>query len=127
MFGRRAADQLIEKLGDIAYTTHQPEPMASPAAETLIARPQRLKEVEQAEKKRDEPEVEAAAVEPEQPVGESISDFDADALFGQSIDESMADDLFDPDALGDLAASLSSEGDERVNYDEAINMGILDE
>ena len=33
-----------------------------------------------------------------------VADFDADALFGQAVDESVADNLFDPEALGDLAA-----------------------
>ena len=52
---------------------------------------------------------------------------DLDALFGQSIDEGLADSLFDPDSLSDLAASLVSDDGERVGYDEAIDMGILDE
>jgi hypothetical protein len=127
MFGRRAAEQMIDQLGDIAYATRHTEPVPVPAAETLIARPKKLKDLAPIGKTQEEPEPEAADVEPELPVEGTISDFDVDALFGQSIDETMADDMFDPDALGDLAASLPSEGEERVNYDEAINMGILDE
>jgi hypothetical protein len=64
---------------------------------------------------------------PGEMVLEPMTDFDPEALFGQSVDESLADSLFDPDALSDLAASIAASEGERVGYDEAIDMGILDE
>ena len=62
-----------------------------------------------------------------EPAAEVAANIDLDALFGQSIDEGLAASMFDPDSLSDLAETLASGGGERVGYDEAIDMGILDE
>jgi len=99
MFGRRAADRMIEMMGEAAYRTRQAPPNVPPAA----------------------PAADAS-------VGGSPAsgDLDFEALFGQPIDERQAERLFDPDALTDLAASLPG-AERRVNYDEAVDLGILDE
>ena len=124
MFGRRAADQMIEMLGDVAYSVKATE--AAP-----IAKPKRKKRKTQ----ETIPVVEESVADIESlfeiplspPTLEPVTNFDADTLFGQSVDAGTADNLFDPDALGDLAASLAAEEGGRVGYDEAIDMGILDE
>jgi hypothetical protein len=129
MFGRRAADQMIEMLGEAAYSVKQPEP--APVAKPKKKR--KTQEVAPVAESAAETAESAAAMETlfEEPASapklEPVVDFDPEALFGQSVDESLADSLFDPDALGDLAASLAAEEGERVGYDEAIDMGILDE
>jgi CheY-like chemotaxis protein len=127
MFGRRAADQMIEMIGDAAYLVKTPEPLP-PSAETepvaeVVEPPVR--------KRRKTEEVPAAPVpektRPVEPAAEPIAAIDVDALFRQNIDESLAASMFDPEALSDLAASLIPDEEERVGYDEAIDMGILDE
>jgi hypothetical protein len=73
-----------------------------------------------------EPE-KATKQEPPKPVLEPVVDFDAETLFAQAIDEGLAESMFDPEALSNIAESLDAEGGDRVGYDEAVNMGILDE
>lgn len=131
-FGRRAVDQMIDMIGEAAYQRIQAAvlPVKLPPKEERkpAAVPSKMKPVVETEPATDtaglEAMFEAAASEP---LLQPVLDFDVDSLFGQTVDESMADSLFDPDALGDLAASLSTENDERVGYDEAFDMGILDE
>jgi CheY-like chemotaxis protein len=127
MFGRRAADQMIEMIGEAAYLLKKPEPLLPPKDEEPVA-----KVVEPpARKKKKSDEVAAvpvpAATRPVGPAAEPVAAIDVDALFRQSIDENVAASMFDPEALSDLAASLLSDEEERVGYDEAIDMGILDE
>lgn len=133
MFGRRAADQMIDMLGEAAYQIRQLEPLLSPVKEKPAPKkePQAAAEAPApratAKKPADEtpaPKKSKAKAEP-QPL-ENLN-FDADTLFGQSIDENLADSLFSSEALESLASSLISESGERVGYDEAIDMGILDE
>jgi CheY-like chemotaxis protein len=125
MFGRRAADQMIDMIGEAAYATKKPEPLPPPKEKEPVQVPAAAAPQEKVE--------EAAELEvlfeaqPGEAGLELVADFDPEALFGQSIDEGLADSLFDPDALGDLAASIAASEGERVGYDEAIDMGILDE
>ncbi|MBN1679070.1 MAG: response regulator [Anaerolineae bacterium] len=124
MFGRRAADQMIDMIGDTAYVTREAEALPPPKKkeeEMVAAEPQ-----PQA-KKKPKAAAEPAVEVPVSPEAEPISDFDADDLFGQLIDESMADSLFDPEKLEELVVSIGAEEEERVGYDEAIQLGILNE
>jgi hypothetical protein len=129
MFGRRAADQMIEMIGEAAYAAKKPEPLPLPKEKEKEKEPV----PEPAAPAPPEKAEEMAAFEalfdalPGEAVLEPMADFDPETLFGQSIDEGLADSLFDPDALGDLAASIAASEGERVGYDEAIDMGILDE
>jgi len=128
VFGRRAADQIIDLIGDAAYSVKKPEPLPLPKQEVVEEPPKPVVE-EPVRKKKKKETVELAAMldaaaEPATPVAANI---DMDALFGQSIDEGLAASMFDPDSLSDLAETLASGGGERVGYDEAIDMGILDE
>jgi hypothetical protein len=127
MFGRRAADQMIEMIGEAAYLLKKPEPLPPPKEEEPVA-----KVVEPPARKRKKSDEAAAVpvsaeVRPVEPAAEPVAAIDVDALFRQSIDENVAASMFDPEALSDLAASLLSDEEERVGYDEAIDMGILDE
>ncbi len=134
MFGRRAADQMIEIIGDTAYAVKRVEMLPPPRQEPVPVEepePRRKKKKPQEEIAAEAIEMEALfdveLAEPAEAALEFIPDLDIEALFGQTIDEGMADSLFDPDALGDLAEQLAANDDERVGYDEAIDMGILDE
>jgi len=125
-FGRRAADQMIEMMGDAAYGVPKAEPLPLPRQpEPLVeaapvSRPAQKPAAQKKTEKQPEPVLEPSSLEP-------VTDFDADLLFGQQIDEALAANMFDPEALGALAESLEIEEGEHVGYDEAINMGILDE
>jgi len=125
MFGRRAADQMIEIIGEAAYHLKATEPLPppkEPVAEVVQAPPRKRKKTAEIK------EVPAPAEKhPVEPPAEPVTAIDVDALFRQSIDEGLAASMFDPGALSDLAASLMSDEEERVGYDEAIDMGILDE
>lgn len=129
-FGRQAADQMIGMIGDSAYSIKRGEP--TPADKPKKKKKRKTQETEPvvpAEPVAESVDDLAALLDapPSEPMLEPVADFDPDALFGQSIDEENLDDLFDPDALGDLAASLSAQEENRVGYDDAIDMGILDE
>jgi hypothetical protein len=131
MFGRRAADQIIEMIGEAAYRSYALPPSPAPAVEERLAVPER---VEEEPALFAEPYEEVAALDalfdeeaaPEDEYG-PVSDIDLDVLFGQSVDEGLADTLFDLDGLRDLVESLPSDDSSQVGYDEARDMGIIDE
>lgn len=154
MFGRRAADQMIEKIGEAAYQTMQVAPAKAAKATRAASKGRatshsrrRAAEEDAAEAASpataasattgvpDQPpagldvlfdETEAGGPESEaKPLLDPVVDFDPEALFGQSVDENVADTLFDEAAVSDLASSLNSDQDERVGFDEAKDMGIV--
>lgn len=124
MFGRRAADQMIQMLGEVAYQTQRVEPLPEPKAAAPAPEAKKPAAAKAPVAKKAAAPVEAP---PEPAPLEVIHGFDPEVLFGQDVDETLADSLFDPDKLSDLAATMVSEGEQRVDYDEAVNMGILDE
>ncbi len=133
MFGRRAADQMIDMIGEAAYLTKKSEPMPLPK-ESLPKEKEPVKAPQAAAqpvRKTQETARREVVVEPppppRQPILEPVNNFDAEALFGQAVDVGLADSLFDESTLSDLAASLAADDGERVGYDEAIDMGILGE
>jgi hypothetical protein len=118
---------MIEMIGEAAYLLKKPEPLPPPKEEEPVA-----PVVEPPARKRKKSDETVAVPVPGEtrlvePVVEPVAAIDVDALFRQSIDENVAASMFDPEALSDLAASLLSDEEERVGYDEAIDMGILDE
>lgn len=131
LYGRQAAHQIIDMIGDGAYQTgpvtaaasapEKPEPVVEKKA------PEPVKaEIRKTPAAKPLPKFEEEDAMPELDF-DALPDLDVDALFGQGIDESMADMLFDPDELSDLAASIDADDESRVGYDEAIDMGILDD
>ena len=123
MFGRRAADQMIQMLGEVAYRLPRQEPVPeTPAAGAQAG-------VEDRAVSDAQPEQADETVAETQPPTESdaVLDIDLETLFGQTVDENLADSFFDPDDLGELAASIDSDTDSHVGYDDAIDMGILGE
>lgn len=122
MYGRRVADQIIQMQGPVAYQTRpaeaspvRTEPEPAPSLQTA-ARPSL----------KDERNADPGAESLEQLAAE-MDELDLDALFGQMVDESLAESTFHPDALGRLAASLGSDDPSRVDYSDAIDMGILED
>ncbi|RPJ02451.1 MAG: DNA-binding response regulator [Chloroflexi bacterium] len=128
MFGRRAADQMIDMIGESAYLTKKPEPMPLPKEkEPVKAAPVAAQPVRKTQEMARREVVVEPPPPPRQPMLEPVSNFDAETLFGQAVDVGLADSLFDENALSDLAESLAAGEGERVGYDEAIDMGILGE
>jgi hypothetical protein len=128
MYGRRAADQLIEIIGEDAYRVR----VVEPAAEQLAPEPARSSPATAAargdKRSRDAAEVEALLGQMEEAAGvEAIPDLDLDRLFSQSVDEGAADNMFDPESLEDMVTSLGGDGTDRLDYDDAVNMGILED
>jgi DNA-binding NarL/FixJ family response regulator len=121
-FGRRAADKMISMIGEAAYQRLESQPLPAPKAPETPAKTAPAPHTEKAKAPAARPEPKPAPAE-----SNTIPNFDPDALFAQPIDENVADSMFDPDRLSALARSLSEEAGLHVDYDDAINMGILDE
>ncbi|NLX11626.1 MAG: response regulator [Chloroflexi bacterium] len=121
-FGRRAADKMIGMIGEAAYQRLESQPLPAPKAPETPAKTAPAPHTEKAKAPAARPEPKPAPAE-----SNTIPNFDPDALFAQPIDENVADSMFDPDRLSALARSLSEEAGLHVDYDDAINMGILDE
>jgi predicted regulator of Ras-like GTPase activity (Roadblock/LC7/MglB family) len=128
LFGRRAADQIIEMMGEVAYLVKRPEPLPVAAVKPAVPAPEIEEPASARKKKKRTMEVEAVieAPKPQAAPLEPVGDMDLDALFGQSVDEQVAENLFDLDNLSEIAASLESDEGKKVGYDEAIDMGILE-
>lgn len=132
LYGRQAAHQLINVIGEAAYQTLRTEPLPPPKDQEAEVEPVPQKTRAKSKSARRvsrgtpvmEPEVEEVVSES---ILEPVGDMDLDALFGQAVDESAADSLFDPDELSDIAAAIDADDADRVGYDEALDMGILDE
>lgn len=119
VFGRRAAEQIIERMGATAFEIV--ERTTGAAADT---RPER-----EAVPVSDAAAGPVPAAAADGPLLEPLpaSAFDPDALFTQDIDERLADRLFDPETLGEMAASFGPDEDEQVDLDTARDLGLLDE
>lgn len=118
VYGRRAAEQMVDLMGDAAFAVPEVATAELPAAEAGVGHD-------------DVPEAASgAAVSPEeedQARLEPLADaaFDPEALFSQTVDEELADSLFDPDTLADLAASFGPDGSGRVDIDAARDLGLI--
>lgn len=119
-YGRQEADAVIGKLGDLAWSYRRTLNVMTQTMQAI--------HIEEAELEAELPQ--AAAAEPELPPAveeefrlEPVANLDVDQLFGQKIDEAQFDDLF---ASTDEEDTIFG-GSDRVSFDEAINMGILDE
>ena len=132
VFGRRAADRIVGLIGDAAYESVVPLPefdlpqsFPDPheshgnGANSLPPVPDLL-DLLDLPVQLDQDELSLA--------DESfLTDFDADTLFGQPIDETLANSLFSWERMGDIAESLRPDDDHQVDYNQARDLGLLDD
>ncbi len=126
-FGRRAVEDMIALLGANAFFI-QPPAQAEPKPEPRRSKP-----------KRQTSEEEAVTLEPAHIVSDEaepeeaepalqldpIEDLDADALFSMDIgDLNVADDLFDPEKLEEMAKDSSGQN-KNISWDDAEKLGLL--
>lgn len=114
VYGRRAADQMIDRMGAAAYAlpvatraTPQGELPHTPAHEALPAR---------------QPSTGSGNAATLEALPETV--FDPDALFTQPVDEQLADSLFDPETLGRMADGFGPDEASQVDIDAARNLGL---
>lgn len=127
-FGRRAVQDLIALLGAQAFFIQAAKPEEPKAVSRRSARPRKQEATE------DEGPIELAPAElsteeePEIPEAmqlEPIDDLDVDALFGDEATDMDADDLFDPDALEELAKEAQPKQRQTLDWDTAENLNIF--
>lgn len=127
-YGRKAAEDLIALLGANAFIIEKPR--AAVREEAAPVRPAKKgKKVTQEQEKIEpiiERVVEPKAPEPEPLKLEPIADLDPD-IFGKlaELDESEADDLFDPDKLAEIAEEQARRRGGPISQDEAAELGII--
>jgi predicted regulator of Ras-like GTPase activity (Roadblock/LC7/MglB family) len=119
VYGRRAAERMIEVMGEAAFAVPEPAPTA---LELETERPREAAPAPVAPAERAAP-VEANDEPPLDPLPDDA--FDPDALFSQPVDEALADSMFDPDTLGELAESFGEDGSGRVDLDAARDLGLI--
>jgi predicted regulator of Ras-like GTPase activity (Roadblock/LC7/MglB family) len=119
VYGRRAAERMIEVMGEAAFAVPEPAPTA---LELETERPREAAPAPVAPVEQHAP-VEANDEPPLDPLPDDA--FDPDALFSQPVDEALADSMFDPDTLGELAESFGEDGSGRVDLDAARDLGLI--
>ncbi len=141
MYGRRVADQLIRTLGEAAYRItlpSQPDGVGGGGATSHTGQPDnptrsKVRRGERATPAKAAPVVETAAdsgprrSQRGDKSAQAPLPIDLEALFGQAVDEELAERLFDPDELKQLAASLGGDDPEQVGYDDVRDLDIFNE
>lgn len=121
-FGRKEADLILEKIGpDVAWSFRRP-------VQQLMTQTMPALSMDMAAVLPEVPApVEETPVIPEGPLVqlEPVEDLDLDRIFSQNVDETAFDDLFSDDDIAQDNIFVS--GDNNVSFNEAMNMGILDE
>lgn len=132
-YGRRAAEDLIALLGTSAWTIQPAAPAAIEGEERLSrkkAKPIVVEEEAQVielAKADFGPKEEAKPAESEKLFAEPIKDLDM-GIFDQlgKLDLTQADDLFDPEKLGEMAQQQQeSRKGSALDYDQAVQLGLL--
>ncbi len=141
MYGRRVADQLIRTLGEAAYRITPPSQPDGVGGGGAASDPGQSDNPTRSRARR----AERTAPSPAAPVAGTAADpgsrrshrtdkpvqtpppIDLEALFGQAVDEELAERLFDPDELKQLAAALGSDDPEQVGYDDVHDLDIFNE
>src|SRR5690606_15962781 len=115
VYGRRAADRMVEVMGEAAFAV--PEPATPEPKAQHEAAPAPVAPAERA----------APVMTDDEPPLDPLPDdaFDPDTLFSQPVDEALADSLFDPETLGELAESFGEDGSGRVDLDAARDLGLI--
>jgi hypothetical protein len=124
-YGRKAAEDLIALLGANAFIIEKPRPAAK--EEPTRAEKKKKKQTEELNKLEPvlvRPEVKVP--EPEPLKLEPIADLDVD-IFKQlkDLDDSEADDLFDPEKLAEIAEEQRTRKGGPISFDEAQELGIV--
>ncbi len=128
MFGRRAVQEMLESIGDAAFTIKAVE--AAPAPKTKAKpKPAARKADKEAPPPAAKPEAKAAGeyVPTRPPSLEPLpEDADLESMLSglDNLDLSQANDLFDPEKLAEIAAEKMA--GERLTYEEAQQMGVLE-
>ncbi len=124
--GRKTADTIIEKFGSDAWAFRR----TITSTQTMTAL--KVEAAPPVSTKATVTPVEAPAVVEAIPAEtlpelkfEPVENLDADLLFSQNVDESAFDDLFSADDLKEESAFLS--GSDFVSFNDAMDMGILDQ
>jgi len=127
-YGREGADTIIEKIGgEAAWSFRRKVSKVTQSMQAVDA------EVLEAAAAESEANV-APASAPEEvlpPVDipdlklDPVENLDADTLFNQKVDESAFDDLFTEEEMTQENVFISK--DNNVSFDDAMNLGILDE
>lgn len=133
-YGRRASEDLIGVIGAPAWfiqrfvvePTPEPEVRRKSVQVKTATQEMAIPELQKANLSPSTPEPEPV-VESAMPQLEAIAagDFDADALFGMDFDEDGADDLFNLDAMEDLASDEGKKG--TLDWDRARELGLLND
>ncbi|GAB4574448.1 MAG: hypothetical protein Kow0077_21070 [Anaerolineae bacterium] len=126
MFGRRAIGDLLEAIGNPAFTVQRAVAEEAPAPRKSGRPAKRQTQEIKIEEVEAEPVEDYEPPEPErlEPLPE---DADLEAVLAglENLDPSQMDELFDPDKLAEIAADRLASG--RLSFDEAREMGVLDE
>lgn len=124
MFGRRAVQEMLSEIGTVAFEVQEAPPPPKPAPVKAAAPAAPPSAAEQAPP----PPVKEEILAPRPPKLEPLpDDTDLEALLGglDTLDATAADDLFDPDKLAEIAAEKM--GGDRLSFDEAQQMGVLEQ
>jgi len=127
-YGRKAAEDLIALLGANAFIIEKPRQVVK--EEAAPARPTKKGKRATEEQAKIESVIERAvepkAAEPEPLKLDPIENFDQD-IFSQlgDLDESDANDMFDPDKLAEIAEEVAKRKGGPVSMDEAAELGII--
>jgi hypothetical protein len=129
-YGRKAAEDLIALLGANAFIIEKARPVVKEEVASAPARPGKKGKKGTQELEPIEPVIERV-VEPKVPEPEPlkldpIENLDLD-IFKQldKLDESQADDLFDPDKLAEIAEEQSKRKTGKTSLEEAAELGII--
>ncbi len=126
-FGRRTAEDLIQLLGASAFNLHRPTPSENGNRRHMVKAAEPAPQEEPIEPLVERAEVWGEPVAPPEPEPvrlEPIANFDPTIFDKTSIDAGLADELFDPDRLAEIANETRRERGP-LSYDEARELGII--
>lgn len=123
-YGRRAAEDLAAVLGANAWMIAPPPAQEEAPRPVTKKRSTQEQDVIQLEKATGFEKPAEAPAEPEPALQlEPIQNLDIDKLFGQKVDASSLDDLFDPEKLEEIAKQSGKRG--AIDFEQATQLGIL--
>ena len=127
MFGRRAVQDMIQIIGDAAFTLQvaarpEPTPASGKARKPTKRKTQEIKLEDVAVDR-----VEAYEPPPAEVLEPLPDDVDLEAMLAKldNVDTASLDDLFDPDDLAEIAAQKHA--GKRLTFEQAQQMGVIDQ